>query len=929
MKTLTLKVSRLDSADKVTLAEKTLTSLSGIINFKVKADVEEVIIRHGQQIEPESFQQALEAAGFLVYPVYDQPHQVFNTGDQVRRRDARQTLYKQVFGIVVCCLLVIGHLPSLLEVDIAWIPKVLQLPWVQLLLATPVQFWCGQSFYAGAWRSLRQRVATLDTLVVLGTGTAYFYSLLPTFFPQLLIAQGLAPEVYYEASALVITLVLISQTLDKRAQLRTSNAMRKLVEMQAKTACVLREGQAVNTPLVDVKLGDFVLVRPGEQVPLDGEVVEGYSSVNEFILTGADAPVEKRVGDPVTGTTFNQSGQFVFRVTRVGAVTVFTQLIELVKSAQRNKKPSQRTVDRLTGWIVPLMILLAIATFVGWLVVTSNLTMASVTMANVLMIACPAALGLATTLALMIGGVGSAERGILMQGADTLDLAHQLQTIVLNKTGTLTQGKPRVTDYLSVRGASHHHSFSLKPATDTFSVLNLPRLDQADVMRLIAVIEGYSGHPIGDAICDYVQTQAIELINPIRFPSNSDLSDFELVAGSGVQGKVSGRFIQIGTRRWLEEQGINTQLTNFQGDSLPSLQLTWENEGKTVIWVAINHAVKGLIGVSDPINHNAPDLVKALHQMGIEVVMMTGDNHRTAEAIAEEVGIQHVIAEVRADQKVSVIKQLQSGRGKGPKRVVGMVGDSLSDVPAIAQADVGIAMGVANDLAIAASDMALLYIGLPGVVEAIQLSRATVRNIRQNLFLAFIFNAIGLPVAAGLLFPWYGWLLSPLIAGIAISLSLVAVVFNSMRLRWFRPRLEPSIKRSAGILSKIRPDFVLWLLGSSAAIWVLAGWLYPDHLGQVLGYLCGLCWLALVLAFGLRSRSWLFRCRQQIGLAALAYSLQYLLWGILKQPIGQILWQNLLPGLILSLLSALLFVIVLGNRQSVEKQPSDSLLSAN
>ncbi|MEM9165343.1 MAG: HAD-IC family P-type ATPase, partial [Cyanobacteria bacterium P01_F01_bin.4] len=407
MKTLTLKVSRLDSADKISLAEKTFTSLKGIADFKVKAAIEEVVIRHEQQTAPESFQQALETAGFFVYPIYDQPHEVFNTGDQVRRRGARQVLYKQVFGIVVCCLLVIGHLPSLLEVDIAWIPKVLQLPWVQLLLATPVQCWCGQAFYAGAWRSLRQRVATLDTLVVLGTGTAYFYSLLPTFFPQLLIDQGLAPEVYYEASALVITLVLISQTIDKRAQLRTSNAMRKLVEMQAKTACVLREGQAVNTPLVDVKMGDLVLVRPGEQVPLDGEVVEGYSSVNEFILTGADAPVEKRVGDPVTGTTFNQSGQFVFRVTRVGAVTVFTQLIELVKSAQRNKKPSQRTVDRLTGWIVPLMILLAIATFVGWLVVTSNLTMASVTMANVLMIACPAALGLATTLALMIGGVGS------------------------------------------------------------------------------------------------------------------------------------------------------------------------------------------------------------------------------------------------------------------------------------------------------------------------------------------------------------------------------------------------------------------------------------------------------------------------------------------------------------------------------------------
>lgn len=934
MKTLTLKVSRLDSADKVALAEKTLSSLSGIADFTVRAAVEEVRIRHEQQTEPEAFQEALEAAGFFVYPVYDQPHEVFNTGDQVRRRGARQILYKQIAGIVISFLLVIGHLPTLLEVDMAWVPKVLQLPWVQLVLATPVQFWCGQAFYAGALRALRQRAATLDTLVVLGTSAAYFYSWLPTFFPQFLEAQGLAPAVYYEASSLVITLVLISQTIDQRAQTRTSNAMRKLVEMQAKTACVLREGQAVEMPLVDVKLGDRVLVRPGEQVPLDGEVIQGYSSVNEFILTGQDAPVEKRPGDTVTGTTFNQSGQFVFRVTRVGAVTVFTQLIALVKASQRNQKPTQRMVDRLTGWIVPLMILAAIATFVGWLVTTSNLTMASVTMANVLMVACPAALGLATTLALMIGGVGSAERGILMQGANTLDLAHQLQTIVLNKTGTLTQGKPRVTDYLSVRGASHHHSFSLKPATDAFSVLNLPRLDQADVMRLITVIEGYSGHPIGDAICDYVQTQAIELINPVRFPEDSDLSNFELIAGSGVQGKVSGRVVQIGTRRWLEELGINTQLTNFQGDSLPSLQLTWESEGKTVIWVAVDQAIKGLIGVSDPVNPNAADLVKALHQMGIEVVMMTGDNRRTADAIAEEVGIQHVIAEVRADQKVSVIKKLQSGKGHSQKRVVAMVGDSLSDVPAIAQADVGIAMGVANDLAIAASDMALLYIGLPGVVEAIQLSRATVRNIRQNLFLAFIFNLIGLPVAAGLLFPWYGWLLSPLIAGIAIALSLVAVVFNSMRLRWFRPRLEPTPRRSLALISKIRPDFVVWLLVSSLAIWVLASWLYPAHLGQVLGYLCGLCWAALLLAFGLRSRAaslpvLLFRCRQQLGLAAFAYSLQYLLWGVLRQPIGQAPWQSLLPGLILSVLSAVLFVIVLGDRPYAGKQRSDSLFSTS
>jgi Cu+-exporting ATPase len=648
-------------------------------------------------------------------------------------------------------VLLIGGLPMMTGLNIPSIPHLLMNPWLQLILTTPVQFWCGQSFYIGAWKSLKHRAADMNTLIVLGTSAAYFSSVFVTLFPEFIRAQGLEPEVYYESAATIITLILLGRLFESRARGQTSEAIRKLIGLQAKTARIIRKRQEVDVPIQDVQVNDIVLVRPGEKIPVDGEVIEGNSTIDESMVTGESFPVKKQPGDQVIGATINKSGSFKFRALRVGRDTVLAQIVQLVQQAQGSKAPIQRLADRVTGWFVPMVIAIAIATFVIWFSLMGNLTLAMIATVKVLIIACPCALGLATPTSVMVGtGIG-ATNGILIKGASALEIAHKIQTIVLDKTGTLTAGKPVVTDYITTKGTAYSNEINL--------------------LRLAAAVERNSEHPLAEAIVQYAKAQGVELQLP-------EAKNFEAVTGAGVQAVVNDQLVQIGTSRWLKQLGINTE-------ALQTHKSAWEAAGRTVALIAVNGELEGVVGIADALKPSSVDAVKALQRLGLEVVMLTGDNRQTAEAIASQVGIKRVIADVLPHQKAEQIQQLQH-EGK----IVAMVGDGINDAPALAQADVGIAIGTGTDVAIAASDITLISGNLTGIVTAIQLSRATLHNIRQNLFFAFIYNIAGIPIAAGILFPFTGWLLNPIIAGGAMAFSSVSVVTNALRLRNFKPSLS-------------------------------------------------------------------------------------------------------------------------------------------
>jgi len=633
-------------------------------------------------------------------------------------------------------------------------------PWLQLVLATPVLFWCGKSFYVGAWKAFTHRAANMNTLVALGTGAAYVYSLFVTLFPGFLLSQGLAPEVYYEAAVVIIALLLLGRYFENRARGQTSDAIRQLIGLQANTARVVRQDEEIDLPLEDVVVGDIIIVRPGEKIPVDGEVTAGASTVDESMVTGEPVPVKKAQGEEVIGATINKTGSFRFRASRVGADTVLAQIVQLVQDAQGSKAPIQKLADQVTGWFVPVVIAIAIITFVLWFLIVGNLTLALLTTVGVLIIACPCALGLATPTSIMVGTGKGAENGILIKDAESLERAHKLQAVVVDKTGTLTEGKPTVTDYLTVRGTANSNEIKL--------------------LQMAAAVERNSEHPLAEAVVNYAKSQGVEA------KKLTGVQDFDAVTGRGVQGTMDGRLIQIGTDRWMQDLGIDTQ-------SLQSQRRAWESAAKTTAWIAVDGKAEGLMGISDALKKTSAQAVSALQKMGLEVVMLTGDNQQTAEAIAQEVGIRRVFAEVRPDQKAAQIKQLQS-EGKQ----VAMVGDGINDAPALAQADVGISIGTGTDVAIAASDITLISGDLQGIVTAIQLSKATISNIRQNLFFAFIYNVAGIPIAAGILYPIFGWLLNPIIAGAAMAFSSVSVVTNALRLRNFQPTVHSSV-RSRGI----------------------------------------------------------------------------------------------------------------------------------
>jgi Cu+-exporting ATPase len=620
--------------------------------------------------------------------------------------------------------------------------------WVQLALTVPVVVYSGAQFYRGAWAAFRHRNAEMNTLIAVGTGAAFVYSIVATVAPQLVLTgahagmSGMQAPVYFEAAAAIIALILLGRLLEARAKGRTSEAIRRLAGLQAKTARVVRQGREADIPIAEVVPGDEIIVRPGEKIPVDGEVISGASAVDESMLTGESLPVAKRPGDEVIGATINKTGSFRFRATKVGRDTALQQIIKLVEEAQGSKAPIARLADVISGYFTPIVICVAIATFVVWFVAApaeTRLTMALVNFVAVLIIACPCALGLATPTAIMVGTGRGAERGILIKGGEALETAHKLQTIVLDKTGTITAGQPALTDVLALNG-----------------------FREDELLRLAASAERGSEHPLGEAVVRGAQARGLNL---------SDAREFNAIAGHGIEAVIDERRVLLGTIKLMRDRQVALNGAESRAEELAGA-------GKTPMYVAVDGQAAGIIAVADPVKEHARAAIAELRALGLEVVMITGDNRRTAEAVARQVGVDRVLAEVLPEQKAEEIKRLQTGG-----RAVAMVGDGINDAPALAQADVGIAIGTGTDVAIEASDITLIKGDLRGVAAAIGLSRRTLRTIKQNLFWAFIYNTLGIPLAAGALYPFTGWLLSPVIASVAMAFSSVSVVANSLRLR--------------------------------------------------------------------------------------------------------------------------------------------------
>ena len=619
------------------------------------------------------------------------------------------------------------------------------LNWIQLALATPVVVWGGWPFFVRGWASVVNRHLNMFTLIALGVGAAYVYSvvatLAPGMFPDSFRIMG-EVAVYFEPAAIIVVLVLLGQVLELRARSRTSSAIRNLLGLAPKTARTIeRDGTERDVPLEQVHVGDRLRVRPGERIPVDGVLLEGKSTVDESMVTGEPIPVEKTAGGKVTGGTVNATGQFTMQAERVGSETLLAQIVRMVSDAQRSRAPIQRLADTVSGWFVPIVIVIAVITFMVWsqLGPEPRLAHALVNAVAVLIIACPCALGLATPMSIMVGTGRGAEAGVLIRNAEALEVLEKVTTLVVDKTGTLTEGKPRLVTVAPANG-----------------------VDERQLLQLVASLENVSEHPLAAAIVSGTRERGLSLTN---------VRDFESITGQGVVGTVDGHTVAIGNLKLLESLSISVAAMKAQADELRA-------RGQTVMFAAIEGRAAGLIGVADPIKESAPEAIKALHADGIRVVMLTGDNRTTAEAVARAVGIDQVEADVLPDQKAAVVKDLQN---KGER--VAMAGDGINDAPALAQAHVGIAMGTGTDVAMESAGVTLVKGDLRGIVRARRLSRNTMKNIRQNLFFAFIYNVAGVPVAAGILYPWFGLLLSPMIASAAMTFSSVSVIGNALRLR--------------------------------------------------------------------------------------------------------------------------------------------------
>jgi P-type Cu+ transporter len=741
-----------------------LRKVDGVENAHVNLAAESATVRFDPaRVAVRDLADAVEAAGYVArleqVATADHEADVAEAAGARAERDeaASRHLASLRRRLSVATVLTIPLLGGLARMTVApWLPAILSEPLFQLALATPVQFWAGWPFYAGTWRALRHRAADMNTLIAVGTSAAYFYSVAAIAVPGFFEAAGLGGDegvpLYFDTAAAIITLILLGRFLEARARLHTSDAIRRLIGLAPRTARIVRDGGEVDVPIDEVRVGDVVRVRPGESVAVDGVVVEGASGVDESMITGESLPVAKRPEDLVIGGTLNTNGTLAFRATRVGADTVLAQIVRLVSEAQGSRAPIQRLADVVTGYFVPAVLGLAALTFVIWYVAgpAPAFNLALLNTVAVLIIACPCALGLATPTSIMVGTGKGAEAGVLFRNAEALERLGSVRAVVLDKTGTLTEGRPRVTDVVRLDGAP----------------------EEVRLLILVAAAERGSEHPLADAIVrDAIETRGLPL---------PEATAFEATAGAGIEARVDGTAVLVGRPGFHEAAGIDVGALRLAADRLAA-------DGKTPVFVALDGRAAAVIAIADTLKVGSVEAVAELHRLGLEVAMLTGDNRRTAEAIGRSVGIDRVLADVRPDGKAAAVKALQA-EGKP----VAMVGDGVNDAPALASAEVGVAMGTGTDVAMESAGVTLMSGDLRGLVTAIALSRATMRNIRQNLFWAFAYNVILIPVAMGVLYPFTGILLDPILAAAAMALSSVTVVSNALRLRRFRAQSLPT-----------------------------------------------------------------------------------------------------------------------------------------
>ncbi len=691
------------------------------------------------QVSLRDLRRTVEKSGFRL-PQQVEGRSALDIEKEARDRELSELRTKLTVSAVLSALVMIGSLQDMLPVPVL-VPN--RIMWIILfLLATPVQFWAGRHFYQNAWASLRHGGTNMNTLVVVGTTAAYCYSVAVTFFPSVFGGHA-GHGVYYDTATMIITLILFGKYLEARAKSRAGEAIRKLMGLQPRTARVVRSGSEQDIPIEDVEAGDLIVVRPGEKIPVDGVIRTGWSSIDESMLTGESLPVDRKQGDAVIGATINKTGSFTFEATKVGKDTTLSQIIRMVQEAQGSKAPIQRLADMISGIFVPVVIGIGLATFGVWYLfgpAETRFTFALVNFIAVLIIACPCAMGLATPTAIMVGTGKGAEQGILFKNAESLEIAQKIDTVVFDKTGTLTRGEPAVTDVVAGEMSRH------------------------ELLFLSGSAEKGSEHPLGQAI-----VKAAAEHGPL-----DQADDFEAVPGLGIKAVVRGRQVLIGNGRLMKDRGIAFGRLDEQAQGLSA-------RGKTPMFVAVDGRAAGVIAVADSLKEHSKEAVSGLKAIGLQVVMLTGDNRRTAGAMAAELGIDQVLAEVLPKDKMDMVRKLQA-----EGRVVAMVGDGINDAPALTQADIGIAIGTGTDVAIEASDVTLIKDDLRAVADAMRLSRRTMKTIRMNLFWAFFYNVIGIPVAAGVLYPFFKVLLNPMFASAAMAFSSVSVVTNSLRLKKFR-----------------------------------------------------------------------------------------------------------------------------------------------
>ena len=725
----TFAVKGMHCASCVSVIERKLKKVEGVIDATANLATNKATVTYNDQVSEHSLANAVKTAGYELMVGDQEGHSHDHSEANLKESVNVSLVLVSISVFIMVWEIFLPMSPTISEFFHNLLP----------LLATYMMFVVGRPYLAGIWRFIKYKKADMDALVGIGTLVAYLYSFVLTAFEEPLKAYLNTEHTYFDVVIVVIGLITLGKYLEARAKSHTSDAIKKLIGLQAKTARIVKDGKEIDVPIEEVQVGDFIRVRPGEKIPVDGIIVEGESSIDESMVTGESIPIDKTINDIVIGATMNKSGSFVMQATKVGSDTMLSQIIKLVEEAQGSKAPIQRMADTVSAYFVPAVLILSILTFVGWFLLTGNYVNGLVSMISVLIIACPCAMGLATPTAIMVGTGKGAERGILIKDAQSLEIANKIQVVIFDKTGTLSNGRPEVTD-----------------------ILPLDPYKRADVLKLAASVEKGSEHSLAEAIVKKAEEDKLKLDRVTKFQS---------IPGYGVEGVIGKSKISLGNRKLMDREKIDIKASAEQLSKL-------ESEGKTVMLLAVDRKLVGLIAVADTVKESAKEGVVELQSRGVEVVMITGDNERTAKAIAQKLSIHRVLAEVLPDQKEAEVRKIQA---EGKK--VAMVGDGINDAPALAAADIGIAMGTGTDVAIEAADITLINKDLKTVASAIELSKKTMRTIKMNLFWAFGYNVVLIPVAAGVLYPFFHVLLSPVLASAAMAASSISVVSNSLLLR--------------------------------------------------------------------------------------------------------------------------------------------------